>query len=66
MSISVRRIKAGSAPAPSPSASRCTPSGPAEPEVSRRLRQTSAGSTGTKVHSVARSVAVRSLSTRFT
>ena len=50
-------VEAGSAPAPSFSASRCTPSGPAD--GSQRCSSSSAGSTEPSVLSVARSVVER-------
>ena len=54
-------LTAGSAPAPSPSASRCTPSGPAAPELSMRSSDSRAGSTEPSVLSVARSAAASPL-----
>eukprot|EP00964_Phaeocystis_antarctica_P117741 scaffold81557_cov51-Phaeocystis_antarctica.AAC.2 len=62
----VRRNTCGSAPALSPSASRCTPSWPAEfSELSSRPSSSNAGSNEPSVPSVARSVAVRPLSPQF-
>jgi hypothetical protein len=52
-----RQLTAGSAPARSPTASRCTPSGPAAGSV--RIRLSSAGSTELSVPSRARSSAER-------
>ena len=57
---------AGSAPATSPSASRGTPSGPAEPEGSLRIKPSSAGSTALSVPRVARSAPERRLSRHVT
>eukprot|EP00964_Phaeocystis_antarctica_P112475 scaffold76625_cov57-Phaeocystis_antarctica.AAC.2 len=57
-----KRVTAGSAPALSPTASRCTPSGPGESEYSERISDSSAGSTEPSVLSVARSSAERILS----
>eukprot|EP00964_Phaeocystis_antarctica_P102368 scaffold67720_cov63-Phaeocystis_antarctica.AAC.3 len=57
----VSNVMAGSAPVPSPAASRCTPSGSAAPaELSQRTSFSSAGSTEPSVPSVARSAAERS------
>eukprot|EP00964_Phaeocystis_antarctica_P136823 scaffold101290_cov63-Phaeocystis_antarctica.AAC.3 len=55
------KITAGNAPSPSPSTSRCTPSGTAAPERSTRTSVSSAGSTQPSVPSNARSVAERPL-----
>ena len=59
MLSSWRRVSAGSAPAPSPAASSCTPSGPDVPvgRFSMSLSSPSAGSTEPSVASVVRSVA---------
>eukprot|EP00964_Phaeocystis_antarctica_P020889 scaffold11561_cov72-Phaeocystis_antarctica.AAC.1 len=54
-------VMAGSAPVPSPSASRCTPSGLAEPDLPSRTRYTSAGSTEPSVPSIVRSGTERPL-----
>eukprot|EP00964_Phaeocystis_antarctica_P117870 scaffold81704_cov66-Phaeocystis_antarctica.AAC.4 len=54
----VSHVTAESAPAPSPSASRCTPSGPAD--LSQRISVSSAGSTEPSVPSNARSSTERS------
>eukprot|EP00964_Phaeocystis_antarctica_P086469 scaffold54758_cov53-Phaeocystis_antarctica.AAC.2 len=56
-----RNVTAGSAPAASPSTSRGTPSGPAEPEPSARVSDSSAGSTEPSVPSVVRSASKRCL-----
>eukprot|EP00964_Phaeocystis_antarctica_P157415 scaffold127587_cov72-Phaeocystis_antarctica.AAC.3 len=61
-----RKYTAGSAPARSPSASRCTPSGPAAPKKSKMVSSLSAGSTEPSVPSVVRSVAERPLLCQLT
>eukprot|EP00964_Phaeocystis_antarctica_P045263 scaffold26044_cov63-Phaeocystis_antarctica.AAC.2 len=59
----MRQVTAGSAPAPSPSTSRCTPSGLAAPAESlMSVSVSSAGSTDPSVPSNARSAAARPLS----
>eukprot|EP00964_Phaeocystis_antarctica_P137034 scaffold101519_cov60-Phaeocystis_antarctica.AAC.3 len=54
-------LTAGSALVPSPAASRCTPSVPAEPELSKRYSVSSADSTDPSEPSNARSAAERPL-----
>eukprot|EP00964_Phaeocystis_antarctica_P158003 scaffold128425_cov78-Phaeocystis_antarctica.AAC.1 len=67
MSMIRSSVTAGSAPAPSPAASRCTPSALDAPEPpSTRTSLTSAGSTNPSVPSVARSAAVRPLFSHWT
>eukprot|EP00964_Phaeocystis_antarctica_P085222 scaffold53793_cov65-Phaeocystis_antarctica.AAC.2 len=57
---------AGSALAPSPTASRCTPKGPVAPELLIRCSPSSSGSTEPSVPSVARSAAERHLLSQTT